>query len=415
MAELKEFTPEQEKKFEQIVDKWAVVGMGTAPADFEKAKGAICDAYKHVGAPAPTWWLLASSPIEAAKAVFLGKRMYDESKKLLKWDDEDYWKGAITRRELAGQPLYDRKDAWAQEVYTSLMEELKPNVVQKDENGEIYTKHEELPGRLAETFLTMAAGMFVDKFGKSAIEKAKEIRVHLTDFGNALYAKTEWKANDVRSELSGYLSEQRYGSQDTIWLALAEFFRDECGLIEETEPLQPLNVIAEAAGWWSAYKGFCCIQNRFTDFHLNEAQVVHREDGPAIAYRDGVKIWVLEGRLVDEQIVMYPETQTLDQIDGERDADIQAVRIERYGWLNYAKAIKAKVLDQEINAISGTPEILCDFPGRGRRLLAGCVTGKFVAMGVPGEGQTGEVKTCAAARKWLQPPELGQFNEIAAT
>ena len=145
---LKEFTPAQEKLFESVVEQWAQIGMGTEPCNFELAKEGIIEAYKEVGADVPMWWLRASSPVEAAKGIYIGKRQYEQICKDFGWDNEFFYKNSGPRREAAKKPLYDCKEHWAAEVYASLEENIKPNVPLVDENGEVYSRHEDLPARL---------------------------------------------------------------------------------------------------------------------------------------------------------------------------------------------------------------------------------------------------------------------------
>lgn len=131
---------------------------------------------------------------------------------------------------------------------------------------------------------------------------------------------------------------------------------------------------------------------------VNDTGDLHCEDGPAVEFDgDGetLKFWFINGIEVDEQIVMRPESQTLADILGDKNADRQAIRIERKGWLWFLQETKATVLDERVNEVEGTYEVLFDSQF-GRRLVPTCITGKIPALGVPNN-----INTCEEAQLWL--------------
>lgn len=123
--------------------------------------------------------------------------------------------------------------------------------------------------------------------------------------------------------------------------------------------------------------------------------VLHNEDGPAVWYDDGFKFFSIEGIPVDEQIVMQPETQTIQQIEEETNADVKEIRIRRFGWPRYLKETNAKEIDRRMNEIEGTAEALYE-SSTGKRLVVTCPTARVFALGVPNE-----TNTCEEAVKWL--------------
>ena len=103
---------------------------------------------------------------------------------------------------------------------------------------------------------------------------------------------------------------------------------------------------------------------------------------------------------------MNPESQTIDQINKEENADVRSIRIERFGWSNYLKTIGAEPVDESENYVTGCPEALYRTE-HGVRLVVVCPTGRTFAMGVPDE-----IKTCEQAQKWLGP---ANFECVSAT
>lgn len=128
---------------------------------------------------------------------------------------------------------------------------------------------------------------------------------------------------------------------------------------------------------------------------VNDRGDLHCEDGPAVDFEGGEKFWFINGIECDQQIVETPHTQTLQQILGDKNADRQAIRIERRGWLWFLQETKATVVDEGPNEVEGTYEVLFDSPF-GRRLVPTCITGKIPSLGVPNG-----ISTCAEAQLWL--------------
>ena len=125
--------------------------------------------------------------------------------------------------------------------------------------------------------------------------------------------------------------------------------------------------------------------------------LLHNDAGPSVRYRDGFSLYTIDGIAVDEQIVMRPETQTVEQILKEGNADKKSIRANRFGWPKLLRAMKAIELDTRKNEIEGTIEALYQSI-LGNRLVVSCPTGRVFALGVPEQ-----VRTCEQAAKWLDP------------
>ena len=136
---------------------------------------------------------------------------------------------------------------------------------------------------------------------------------------------------------------------------------------------------------------------------------LHSEDSPAVDF-GAWKLWFLGGIRVDEQIVMRPETQTVAQIDKEDNADVRAIRIQRFGWPRYLRESNAKEIDSRENVVEGTEEALYR-TANDCRLVVVCPTGRVFALGVPKE-----IKTCEEAQNWIHPHRARlKTNVIART
>lgn len=138
------------------------------------------------------------------------------------------------------------------------------------------------------------------------------------------------------------------------------------------------------------------VSQRPSVLKFNEDNQLHCDDGMACAFADGWGVWSINGVGVDEQIVMKPETQTLDQIRDEQNEEVKRIRIERYGFESYLAEIEATLIDRFTNEIEGTKELLYDAEGM-RFLMCICPsTAKEFCLEVPLE-----TKTCAEAQNYL--------------
>jgi hypothetical protein len=122
---------------------------------------------------------------------------------------------------------------------------------------------------------------------------------------------------------------------------------------------------------------------------IDQNNLPHCEDGPSIRWRDGWTLWHINGVVVDEQIVMRPETQTVEQIHAEENEEVRRIRIERFGWARYTAESGATVVDSRRNDIDAQNESLYELRDGTRRLLVvDPSTGRKYALGVPSECST---------------------------
>jgi hypothetical protein len=237
--------------------------------------------------------------------------------------------------------------------------------------------------------------------------------VDLKEPTNFYHAKGPSEALEIFKEItgstSGFFSHSMYGSQEAGWLGYYEYFWKEVG-IEECSIIEPLVNIAKNCGWWHAYEEFVLLQDRPQEIHMNEDAVLHNDNGPSVLYRDGFKVWSIDGYRVNEKIVMRPNELTVDEIHSESNADVQSIMVDRYGWENYIENIDAKLVDYRDNYIENTKEALYDCGTLGMRLLVTCPTGRVFTKGIlPG------ITSCEAAQNWLGNDSEKTYNVIGRT
>lgn len=199
---------------------------------------------------------------------------------------------------------------------------------------------------------------------------------------------------------------------DTYW---ATWFTAYCGMYDFANTIgveMDQDELALFLAW-----GRCCpfvlfarngsrvyVSRNPINLFLDEDNRLHNESGKACEFADGWGVWCINDVDVDEQIVMRPETQTIEQIRGEQNAEVKRLRIERYGWDRYFDEIDARLIDERTNDIEGTKEFLLE--GDGMKVLL-CVcpsTGKEFTLEV-----SEDIQTCFDAQNYLSGGLAGRI------
>jgi hypothetical protein len=148
------------------------------------------------------------------------------------------------------------------------------------------------------------------------------------------------------------------------------------------------------------------VSRKPVEIHYNDNGQLHNEEGMSCRFADNWGIWTISGVEVDEQIVMHPETQTIEQIRKEENEEVKRIRIARYGWEKYLNEINAKIIDDRENDIEGTREFLFrSNEDNMTALLCVCPsTQKEFVLEVPPD-----TKTCFDAQMWLSGGLAGRI------
>lgn len=178
----------------------------------------------------------------------------------------------------------------------------------------------------------------------------------------------------------------------------AEACREVLGLrLPVYDTYQPWEDATVHGGLRVLHEEFCIVSDFPKTLKIDTDNRAHCDDGPSHEWRDGWRLWYIHGVTVDEQIVMRPETQTIDQIEKEENTEVRRVRIERYGWERYLTESKAEVLDTRRNDRDAQTEKLYRLKTGGTRFV--CTdpsTGRRYSLGVPVD-----VTTCEQAQHWM--------------
>lgn len=143
-----------------------------------------------------------------------------------------------------------------------------------------------------------------------------------------------------------------YGQHDANWIGFYDFFRNECGLNTQTQKLLGLQKITENAGWFLPYSEICWISDRHRIVNQDKSKRLHCENGAAVEYSDGFKIYAWHGVRVPEWIILNPEQITPEKIFAKQNSEIRRVMTERYGFRRFGNTLiasgKAKLISEQL-------------------------------------------------------------------
>ena len=151
----------------------------------------------------------------------------------------------------------------------------------------------------------------------------------------------------VEAAAERLLAQFGYGQHDAALLVLYDFFGQVCGLTEETGKLVGLLELAQSAGWWLPCEHICWVSERPNALHLDTQNRLHNEEGPAMAYPDGFRIYAVHGTRIPDYIIEQPDKITPQEIQSESNAEVRRVMLSKFGEDRYLEAIGAEAIHQD--------------------------------------------------------------------
>jgi hypothetical protein len=105
--------------------------------------------------------------------------------------------------------------------------------------------------------------------------------------------------------------------------------------------------------WWWPFANFFVMAEKPAEIHTTD-RGLHREDGPAVLFKDGYRIYALSGVPVSERIILHPETITIDEVMSQGNAEIRRVLIMKMGPGEYLKKSGAVLVDMDSLTLTGS-------------------------------------------------------------
>jgi len=121
------------------------------------------------------------------------------------------------------------------------------------------------------------------------------------------------------------------GQHNAALVSYYTFFRDECGLVEETQKMTGIFELTENSGWVYMYKDIAFVCDRPCKLYRNPKGQLHSNDCAALEFPDGYKIYAWNGTRVPEYVILNPEKITLEDIMLEINQEVKRVKILKFG------------------------------------------------------------------------------------
>ena len=137
-----------------------------------------------------------------------------------------------------------------------------------------------------------------------------------------------------------------WGSFDAGWLSYYDFFDNIVGL-QCCKRLAGMKQVAESAGFWWPLDGICIMSERPVQIHRDERGRLHCADDYAVKYPDGWGVTAWHGLRIPSDIVLNPETITVERIDNERNAEVRRAMVEKIGYERYILESGAKLIHSD--------------------------------------------------------------------
>jgi len=329
-------TPTQQERMASWANEWIEVGLCTDEADWTRAEAALQRCYELAGLPWHGNVVRVSSPIVGALAVrAVATSLPSDSTVLppnnvanLLYEAIGLSMDEILRRRVDG--------AIQSAVYTTILS-VVAGAVDTPIGGVV---HDAVHGRDRDGDSVMGDAVLdaVERAVGCAIGEAAEGAVNRAMDNPAL----DWPLFFAGSLLS------------CSW-AYYSFYLDVCEL--EWPPhlmdgARAIRDLARSAGWWWPWDQFVMICDRPSEIHREQvgppgkhSHWPHNDRGPSIAWRDGWSLWHIHGVEVTEQIVMHPETITIDQVMQEKNAEMRRIMCEQMGWETFVERSGAALVD----------------------------------------------------------------------
>jgi hypothetical protein len=173
------------------------------------------------------------------------------------------------------------------------------------------------------------------------------------------------------------------------------FFREVCGLDVGEEMSAHAMAYAgtcESACWWWPHKDFVMVCERPAWIDRDAQGRLHSTTRQAIEWPDGWGLYKIHGVTVPADVVLHPESLTVDRIDTETNAEVRRVIIELFGLKQYVRESKAEVVHEDVDPLGHPRRLL-------RRKMGGTLPDMMLVDVI---NSTPEPKGTAGEEFWMK-------------
>lgn len=202
-----------------------------------------------------------------------------------------------------------------------------------------------------------------------------------------------YKKHYPKGTYDNFTNNTIYANHDSYFLYYYKYFHDVVGI--DLSPILPLCQFAEVSGWCYIDHEIAIIHDRPNVIKMDDRDLTHCEDGPAISYLDGTEVYMWHGVRVKKDWIV-DRTLTAAQALAVENVELRRAACEILGWATILKELDSKVINKDEDPQIGTllevniPEI-----GKEKFLQVVCGTGRTFAIPVPPD-----MKTALQANAW---------------
>ena len=153
------------------------------------------------------------------------------------------------------------------------------------------------------------------------------------------------------------------GQYEASWLASYEFYHHECKI--DCSALFGLIKIAKSAGWCWFFEDYAIATERINRLKRDTQGRLHCEDGPAVSWPDGWKLYFWHGIAVPANLIEpLEEFPIVEFFQKERNQEQRRAACEKLGWGRICNALGAKEIQRDDYGILLETSSLADDNGR---------------------------------------------------
>lgn len=214
---------------------------------------------------------------------------------------------------------------------------------------------------------------------------------------NVYWAESPRAAAKLFAELTGEEPQipQMHGQHELGWLGFNDFLVKVLGLEWEGD-ITPHVEMARHAGWWMPFDDLLILCERHNVLNRDAENNLHCENGPALAWPDGWKLYFWHGTNVPAEWIEDKENVDPKLALTWENIEQRRCLAEIIGWDKVLEKLDSVTIDKDSDPEMGELiEVNLPDSGRERFLRVRCGTGRNFTLPVPPE-----MKTAVEANAW---------------
>ena len=156
--------------------------------------------------------------------------------------------------------------------------------------------------------------------------------------------------DQVRDQVRAQVGRAAYGQHDASWLAFYKVFEN---LVPETKKLKGLWQVSQSCGWWWPFESAVIFTDRPKTVLFDQNGNLHCEDGPAIEYCDGFKVYSWHGNRVPAHWIEGKDGLNPNEVLRVVNVEQRAAGCQIIGWGKMLDHLPHKIIDSDPNPQHG--------------------------------------------------------------